>query len=159
MGVAGGGAAAVRVHFIFAMALSRRWDGRGGFRLDGAIRVPLTERADISWIPILIVSNSMSSNSIPVTVMAVMRAQPGKEAELRSLLMSLVAPTRTEVGCLNYDLHQAAEDPARFMFHENWVSKADLDRHLASPHVTAVLSALGPLVAEAPQMSLWAGIA
>ncbi len=98
---------------------------------------------------------SMSSDSTPVTVVALMRAQPGKEHELRQALSSLVAPTRKEAGCLNYDLHQSPEDPTRFMFHENWTSKADLDRHLGSAHVTAVLSKLGGLVAEPPQITLW----
>ncbi len=101
----------------------------------------------------------MSSPSTPVTVIALVRAKPGNETELRQLLVSMVEPTRREAGCLNYDLHQSADDATRFVFHENWVSKADLDRHLASPHVTSVLSKVGPLLAEAPQITLWGKIA
>ncbi len=101
----------------------------------------------------------MSSAATPLTVVALMRAHAGKENELRQLLATLVAPTRTESGCLNYDLHQSTEDPTRFLFHENWTSKAHLDRHLASPHVTAVLSKLDGLVAEPPQITLWHKIA
>jgi len=88
-----------------------------------------------------------------------MRAHAGKENDLQQLLASLVTPTRAEAGCLNYDLHQSTDDPTRFLFHENWTSKEHLDRHLASPHVTAVLSKLGGLVAEPAQISLWRQIA
>ena len=57
-----------------------------------------------------------------VTVVAAFEARPGREAELRAALIELVAPTRLEAGCLNYDLHQSPEQPAKFLFHENWTS-------------------------------------
>ena len=63
-----------------------------------------------------------------VTVVATFHAKPGQEAELKKALIALVAPTRQEKGCLNYDLHVSAEDPTKFLFHENWTSKADLRR-------------------------------
>jgi quinol monooxygenase YgiN len=65
-----------------------------------------------------------------ITVVATFQARPGKEAELKSVLTNLVAPTRQEAGCLNYDLHASPEDPAKFLFHENWTSRAHLDAHL-----------------------------
>jgi len=57
------------------------------------------------------------------TVVATFEARPGKEIELRNALVGLVAPTRQEAGCLNYDLHVSTEDPRRFLFHENWTTK------------------------------------
>ncbi|MEI9866587.1 MAG: antibiotic biosynthesis monooxygenase [Limisphaerales bacterium] len=54
----------------------------------------------------------MSSKNI--TVVATFQAKPGKEAELKKALISLVAPTHKEAGCINYDLHVSAEDPANF---------------------------------------------
>ncbi|MBL9136712.1 MAG: antibiotic biosynthesis monooxygenase [Verrucomicrobiales bacterium] len=98
-------------------------------------------------------------SSVPVTVTARLKAQPGKQTALRELLAALVVPTRREDGCLNYDLHVASDDPSVLLFHENWRSKADLDRHLGSPHVTAVLAQLPALLAEPPEMTLWSKIA
>lgn len=97
-------------------------------------------------------------NPIPLTVVAQVQAKSGKEAEMRDLLSSLLAPSRQEVGCLNYDLHQSTDDPARFLFHENWSSKSDLDRHLASAHLAAVVARLGSLVAAPPQITLWSRV-
>ncbi len=94
-------------------------------------------------------------NAKSVTVVAQIRAKPGKEAAVRKELLSLIGPSRKDAGCLNYDLHQAADNPALFMFHENWSSKAHLDQHLRKPDLQAVLARVGDLAAEAPQISLW----
>ena len=98
-------------------------------------------------------------NANAVTVVALVKAQSGKEAEMRKELLSLVQPSRQDNGCLNYDLHQAADDPTRFMFHENWTSKAHLEAHLQKPDLQAVLARVGKLAAEPPQISLWQKVA
>ena len=98
------------------------------------------------------------SNTI-VTVVAAFEARPGKEAELRAVLTGLVAPTRLEAGCLNYDLHHAAGDPGKFVFLENWTSQALLDAHLQSAHIKALLPRVDELCAAPPVISLWDRIA
>jgi quinol monooxygenase YgiN len=95
----------------------------------------------------------MNANSL--TVVAQIKAQPGKEAQVRQELLSLVAPSRKDSGCLNYDLHQALDNPALFLFHENWTSKAYLEQHLQKPDLKAVLARLEQLVADPPQITLW----
>lgn len=90
----------------------------------------------------------------PVTVISRLKAKPGKEAQLKSELLKLVAPSRKDPGCLNYDLHIGATDPAEFVFYENWTSKALLDAHLATPHLKAFISIKDTLVAES-QLTLW----
>ena len=42
-----------------------------------------------------------------LSLVARIKAKPGKEAELRQVLTALVQPTRAEEGCLTYDLHVA----------------------------------------------------
>jgi len=90
-----------------------------------------------------------------LTVVATFVARPGKESELRAALTSLVAPTRQEAGCLNYDLHAATDNPAKFLFHENWTSKAHLDAHLQSPHIKALLPRIDELCVAFPEISTW----
>ncbi len=94
-------------------------------------------------------------NAKPITVVAQIKAKPGKEHQVRQELLALVAPSRKDGGCLNYDLHQAADNPALFLFHENWTSKAHLDAHLQKPDLQAALGRVGQLVAEPPRISLW----
>ena len=90
-----------------------------------------------------------------LTVVATIKAKPGKEAALRQELLALIPTTRQEPGCINYDLHQAVDNPAHFLFHENWNSKQHLDDHLARPHLQALLAKAPELLAEPPQITLW----
>ena len=90
-----------------------------------------------------------------ITVVATFEARPGKETELKQLLLGLLAPTRKEAGCLNYDLHISPDHPAKFLFHENWTSKELLDAHLKSPHLAALLPRVDELCAAFPDIQLW----
>jgi quinol monooxygenase YgiN len=83
-----------------------------------------------------------------LTVVAEMTAKPGREEDLRKALLALITPTRREDGCVQYDLHIHSTDPARFLFYENWASEAHLERHAASPHLTAFLEAADGLLTE-----------
>ena len=94
-----------------------------------------------------------------VTVIATFQARPGKEADLHAALTGLVAPTRKEAGCLNYDLHQSPENPGKFLFHENWTSKALLEAHLQSAHIKALLPRVDELCVAFPEILLWEKIA
>ena len=94
-----------------------------------------------------------------ITVVATFQAKPGKEAELQKALISLLAPTRQEAGCINYDLHVSPEDPAKFLFHENWTSKELLDAHLKSPHILTLLPRVDELCVAFPEIRIWEKIA
>jgi len=94
-----------------------------------------------------------------ITVVATFQARPGKEAELKSALTGLVAPTRQEVGCLNYDLHLDPEEPSKFLFHENWTGRAHLDVHLKSAHIAALLPRVDELCVAFPEIKIWERIA
>jgi quinol monooxygenase YgiN len=94
-----------------------------------------------------------------ITVVATFQARLGKEMDLKNALIGLVAPTRKEAGCINYDLHQSPEDAAKFLFHENWTSKAHLDAHLKSAHIAALLPRVDELCVAFPEIKIWERIA
>ncbi len=81
-----------------------------------------------------------------LTAVATMRAKPGKEEELRELLESLIEPTRAEEGCTTYALHRGTQDPALFVFYENWRTQDHLEAHLATPHLAAALPRIPELL-------------
>jgi quinol monooxygenase YgiN len=89
-----------------------------------------------------------------ITVVARFRARGGMEKELRELLLSLIEPSRSDEGCIDYDLHQSIEEPTIFVFYENWSSREHLNRHSATPHVQAFRSKATDLLAEPPQLTL-----
>ena len=77
-----------------------------------------------------------------------MKAAPGKERELRLALEALIEPTSREDGFVNYDLHQAEDDPGCFFFYENWESGEHLDAHLATPHLVDFAERMGGFLNE-----------
>ena len=89
-----------------------------------------------------------------ITVVARFRAKPGMEDGLKKLLLALIVPSRSDDGCINYDLHQAIDDPTIFLFYENWHSKEHLDKHSATSHVQDFRSKAKALLAEAPELTL-----
>ena len=82
----------------------------------------------------------------PLTVVATIVAKPGKEAETEAVLLALIAPSRQDAGCIQYDLHSDLENPRAFLFTEIWESRAALDRHLETPHLTAFKARIPELV-------------
>ena len=83
-----------------------------------------------------------------VVVVGSFTARPGKEEEGAQALQALVEPTHGEEGCILYALHRGVDDPARLAFVERWSSREELDAHLASPHVAALLGRVEELFGE-----------
>ena len=96
----------------------------------------------------------MANTGIGCTVVAFLRAKPGKRDELRQVLEGFVAPTRAEEGCINYDLHVSDDDPDLFVFYENWRSKQDLEQHLRKPHLVPLHERGAELLAGEPEIRL-----
>jgi len=90
-----------------------------------------------------------------ITVIATHQARPGKEAELKEALTSLVEPTRKEAGCINYDLHISPKYPGKFMFHETWTSKAHFEAHLQRALIKVLLPHLTELCERFPDIEIW----
>jgi quinol monooxygenase YgiN len=65
-----------------------------------------------------------------------------------------VWPTRSEEGCINYDLDRGVEDPSEFVLYENWRSKADLDEHLEKPHIKELLDQVPELSEDGVEITL-----
>jgi quinol monooxygenase YgiN len=58
-----------------------------------------------------------------LTIVANIKANADKIELVKAELIKLIEVTRAEEGCLQYDLHQDNENPAHFMFFENWESR------------------------------------
>lgn len=78
---------------------------------------------------------------MPLTIVAHIRARPDKVELVKSELVKLIETTRSEVGCLNYDLHQDNENPAHFMFYENWESRDLWQEHMNAHHLAVFAEA------------------
>ena len=79
------------------------------------------------------------------SVVAEVRAMPGKEAELRAATLPLVALVRSDPKNLVYFLQEDREAPGRFIFYEVFANQADFEAHNAMPYVTAWFAKLPEL--------------
>jgi len=90
-----------------------------------------------------------------ITVLAVVTAKEGMEETVKQEVLSLVEPTRSEPGCINYDVHQATDEKSQFMFYENWESMEDLKKHSGTPHLKAYRQKVGSLLAKPIEVTLF----
>jgi quinol monooxygenase YgiN len=91
-------------------------------------------------------------------VIAEVVAAPGKEKQLRDLLVPFAAKSRAEPGCKIYTLHEVAAElkdgkypaaPAgRFVTYELFVDRAGFDAHMTSPHLAELAPKLEGLLAK-----------
>ncbi|WP_438816478.1 putative quinol monooxygenase [Taklimakanibacter deserti] len=69
------------------------------------------------------------------SIVAEVRAKPGKEKELREATLPLVALVRSDPKNLVYFLQEDRESPGHFIFYEIFANQADFEAHNAMPYV------------------------
>ncbi|WP_153913025.1 putative quinol monooxygenase [Shewanella sp. TC10] len=76
-----------------------------------------------------------------LTIVANIIAKADKVELVKTELLKLIEITRAEAGCINYDLHQDNENPAHFMFYENWETRELWQTHMGNTHLAQYMSA------------------
>ena len=89
-----------------------------------------------------------------IVLVARLKVREDAIEEAKKLALGLVADSRTEEGCINYDVHQGTDDPAVFVWHETWKDRAAFDEHLEKPYFKEFFAKAGALAAEPPQINL-----
>ena len=64
-----------------------------------------------------------------INITVLLKAKEESTEKVKELLENLVANSRLESGCVQYDLHQDVQDATTFVFHEVWKNKEGLDLH------------------------------
>lgn len=91
---------------------------------------------------------------MPATVHVVARflAKSGREEAVKTALSTLVAPSRREIGCYQYDLLVNPKEPRDFCFVERWESDRALDEHSATEHVRKAIADVEELIDAPPDI-------
>ena len=76
-----------------------------------------------------------------LTIVANIKAKADKIDLVKTELEKLIPITRAEQGCLQYDLHQDNENPAHFLFYENWESRELWQTHMNAQHLKDYMAA------------------
>lgn len=94
-----------------------------------------------------------------VYVVAKVQARAGKEEALWKLIEPLLEPTRKEQGCRSYIALRDRSNPAVLTLLEQWDTEADLNTHLALPHMQKVFAQLPDLVNAPPEITRYRKLA
>ena len=70
-----------------------------------------------------------------LVIVAHIKAHPDKIELVQAELNKLIGPTRKEVGCVQYDLHQDNEDSSKFLFYEIWETPETWHCHMDNQHL------------------------
>lgn len=94
-----------------------------------------------------------------VYVVAKLQARAGKEEALWKLIEPLVEPTRKEKGCRSYMALRDRNNPTVLTLVEEWDTEADLNTHLALPHLQKLFAQFGDLLGGPPEIIRYRRIA
>ncbi len=83
-----------------------------------------------------------------LTIVANIKAKADKIDLVKAELEKLIDVTRTEEGCIQYDLHQDNENPAQFLFFENWENQELWQAHMNNQHLADYMAATEGCVEE-----------
>lgn len=70
-----------------------------------------------------------------ITILANIKAKPESVNLVKKELLNIIETSRKEIGCINYDLHQDNNNPAHFIFYENWESRELWQDHSNNQHI------------------------
>ena len=81
-----------------------------------------------------------------IALYAEFTALPGHEAQVARLLRGLTEHVRREAGCIRFDPHQLATNPAAFFVYEEYRDSAAFDTHRAAAYGAEFNEVLGALI-------------
>lgn len=93
-------------------------------------------------------------NDEKIVLIARLKVKADRIEEAKAAALKIVADSRNEAGCINYDIHQSIEDETVFFWHETWANKAAIDEHFATPFLQEFFAVVGEVAAEPPQINL-----
>lgn len=71
-----------------------------------------------------------------INLTAIIKSTEGNSDAMKGLLLQLLAESRKESACIQYNLQQDREDRNLFIFHEIWEDQKGLDLHNSQPHIS-----------------------
>jgi quinol monooxygenase YgiN len=96
-----------------------------------------------------------------ITIVATLKAQPGKEGELRAALAEMVGQVKEkEAGKVtSYTLHTKDDDPSTFLFYEQYRDAEAFAAHGTTDHMKALGAKLAGVLAGRPEIGRYTQIA
>ena len=86
------------------------------------------------------------------SLFATITPKPAHYQDALAALQGIITQTRSEPGCLRFELNTGHGDDANLYLVEHWASPQALDDHYAQPYTVAVFKAYQNWLAQPPQI-------
>lgn len=91
-----------------------------------------------------------------IVITAHWKAKEGREDQLKKHLETMVDQVREhETECLEYVLHQNAEDPTKFFFYEQYSNRNAIEFHKQTNHFKKLMNDTKGLVDDRVEVALY----
>jgi len=74
-----------------------------------------------------------------ITIITRILGRADKIDFLKHEFLKLIEMTRSESGCVQYELHQDNQNPALFLFFQKWLSRDHWQAHINNKHLKQCL--------------------
>ena len=89
-----------------------------------------------------------------ILVIASLRSTPGDLNALIAGLSDAIKISQQEPGALDISAHRPGDDGDRLVLVERWASRESFDEHMGKPHMTAIPTQVGHLLAGPPDVQI-----
>lgn len=93
-------------------------------------------------------------NNERIVLIARLKVKKDSVEAAKQEALEIIAPSRAEEGCINYDFHQQIDDETVFIWHETWENEAAIAAHGASAHFKVFSENVKDLTDEPLQITL-----
>lgn len=90
-----------------------------------------------------------------MVVVAKIKAIPGSENEMKTILLDIIPKVKEEDGTLVYTLHQDQNDPLVFLFYEKYKDTDALVAHSSTPYFKALFKTIKPMLDGNPEIGMY----
>ena len=98
------------------------------------------------------VKADMTDPGKPFTLLFLFQVKEGTREKFEAAFAKASKATHKEKGVLTYELNRDAKDATRYVLYERWKSLADLEAHLRTPYLTALLGELNEIRVGASEL-------
>jgi quinol monooxygenase YgiN len=92
---------------------------------------------------------------MPITVIAKLKVQPGKEAEFEAAGKEMIATVKSaEPGTLTYILHKNIKNPTEFIYYEVYQDQAAFESHGKTDHMKKFGGKIATVLDGRPEIAI-----
>jgi quinol monooxygenase YgiN len=90
----------------------------------------------------------------PFTIIVAVQVKDGSGKTFEDAFVKALPLTRKEKGSIGYDLNRDARDSKRYLVYERWKSLADLENHIKTDYIKALLKVFGDVSEGTPELQV-----